>query len=740
MNDDLKSVIAKHWGFRTFRPLQEEAMRAVLADRDSLVVMPTGGGKSLCYQAPAVVRQDSATVVVSPLISLMKDQVDALTACGVPAVRFDSTISNEERYSYEQDVVQGAVRLLFTSPERLVTPAFQALLQRITVRTFAIDEAHCISHWGHDFRPEYRQLSQLQEQFPKASIHAYTATATERVRRDIIDQLKLRKPEVLVGNFDRPNLAYRVVGRHDVLGQTLEVINRHKNEAGIIYCIRRKDVDGLTADLRDRGIQARPYHAGMEAADRKATQDAFSKEECNLVVATVAFGMGIDRSNIRYVLHTGMPKSVEHYQQETGRAGRDGLEADCILLYSGADIQLWKFLIGKSAEEPGADPAFQKISLQHLDDMIRYATHSVCRHKSLVQYFGQKFTKASCEACDMCLGDRVVVPEATLVAQKILSCVARVKESFGVNHVAHVLHGRLSEPITSRGHDKLSTYGLLKEQPLHVIQDWVRQLIGQELVLQVGDEYPILKLNAASWEVMKGQRQVRLWQPLARKKDEGVHASKAEAVSWEGVDRELFEALREVRHELARERGVSPFILFHDGTLRQLAAVRPSTLEKMKLISGIGDAKLRDFAPRFLDIVKEHCQQRSLPADCAYRTAPREESKASSRIVPERSLAFKLFHQGKSIDDVVHYTHRAKSTVVEYLTEFIRQEKLPALVPWVTKDIYDQVVSAARQVGVDRLKPIFVFLGEKVTYDDIRLVLAHLGPEKKAENPGKVEE
>jgi len=735
MLDALKTAIAQHWGFRTLRPLQEPAMRAVLDGRDSLVVMPTGGGKSLCYQAPALLRGDCTTVVVSPLISLMKDQVDSLKACGVAAVRFDSTLTEAERQAHQTEVVQGNIRLLFTSPERLVTASFQNLLQKIQVRTFAIDEAHCISHWGHDFRPEYRQLSRLQELFPQASIHAYTATATERVRSDIIQQLRLRKPEVLVGNFDRPNLTYRVLPRHDIVPQVLEVVDRHKNEAGIIYCIRRKDVDELAGELRRRGINARPYHAGMAPEDRKAAQDAFSKEECNLIVATVAFGMGIDRSNIRFVLHAGMPKSVEHYQQETGRAGRDGLEAECVLLYSGADYKTWEFIINKAVEGQESDPEHVKVSMQHVRDMTRYCSGGVCRHRALVQYFGQSYAQPSCAACDLCLGDMEMVADATVVAQKILSCVARVKEAFGVNHVAHVLHGRAIEGVTSRGHDKLSTFGLLQDEQRHVIQEWIRQLIGQQLLDQVGDEYPILKLNAASWEVMKGQRQVRLVRPLARKKDEGVRQSRAEEVSWEGVDRQLFEALRALRLELAKERGVPPYVLFHDGTLRQLAAVRPSSLEKMKLISGIGEAKLRDLGQRFLAIVTDHARARNLPMDVPYRAPQREEApKASSRLNPERSLAFKLFRQSSSMDDVIHYTGRAKSTVVEYLTEFIRQERPASIATWVSKTLYDQIAGAARRVGSDRLKPIYVALGEKVPYDDIRLVLAHLGPAQSGES------
>ncbi len=395
--DRLQEVIARHWGFRTLRPLQEPAMQAVLAGRDSLVVLPTGGGKSLCYQAPAVAR-DELTVVISPLISLMKDQVDSLRACGVPAHAINSSQSPDERDASSEALDRGEARLLFVSPERMVLPAFQMLLQRLGVRTFAIDEAHCISHWGHDFRPEYRQLSQLRVLFPEAAFHGYTATATLRVRDDIVGQLGLKDPAVLVGNFDRPNLTYRVLPAMDQSRQVLEVLDRHKGEPGIIYCLRRRDVDELTEFLKKNAYQAMPYHAGMNPEDRHASQTAFAEEKCNLIVATIAFGMGIDRSNIRFILHASMPKSIEHYQQETGRAGRDGLEAECVLLYTGSDLMTWKYILGKSAEEPGVDPSFLPNALHHLEDMNRYCQGSVCRHRALVQYFGQKYGQETCQA------------------------------------------------------------------------------------------------------------------------------------------------------------------------------------------------------------------------------------------------------------------------------------------------------------------------------------------------------
>jgi ATP-dependent DNA helicase RecQ len=365
-------------------------------------------------------------------------------------------------------------------------------------------------------------------------------------------------------------------------------------------------VDELAGALREKGVQALPYHAGMAPEQRHETQEAFSAETCDVVVATVAFGMGIDRSNVRFVLHTAMPKSLEHYQQETGRAGRDGLEAECVLLYSGADFLRWKALLEKSAGEPGVDPSFLPGALKHLEEMDRYARGAVCRHRALVRYFGQDYEAPSCDACDLCLGDTEEVPDAQIVAQKILSCVARVKEAFGISHVVGVLRGQSTDKVRQRGHDRLSTFGLLADHTEAELRDWVYQLIGQGVLRQAGDEYPVLKLNDGSWEVMRGRRDVRLVRLVRRKKGEAPRKLKAEVAGWEGVGRELFEALRELRKELARERQVPPYLIFSDDTLRELARVRPSTPERMRQVYGVGDAKLRDFGARFLAVIAAH--------------------------------------------------------------------------------------------------------------------------------------
>lgn len=631
----LNAIVEKHWGIHKLRPLQEPAMCAVLEGRDSLVVMPTGGGKSLCFQAPAVMRGDT-TVVISPLISLMKDQVDGLISSGISAVQLNSSLTPEERQQYEKDILAGQVRLLFVSPERLVQTDLQDLLRKIDVRTFAIDEAHCISHWGHDFRPEYRQLRLLKSMFPKASVHAYTATATEQVRSDIIQQLNLTDPEILVGNFDRANLTYRIMPRRGGLSkQVLSVIDRHRGEGGIIYCIRRAEVDELTAELKQIGIKAMAYHAGMTSQERSQTQEAFSEEHCDVVVATVAFGMGIDRSNVRYVLHTAMPKSLEAYQQETGRAGRDGLEAECVLLHSGADVFTWKAIMQKAAGEQKQnqnqnqfhyqdnDLSYLETAYEHLNIIDRYCRGAACRHSLLVAHFGQTYDKDNCGACDICLGETIEVDGAPVIAQKILSCVARLKERYGIGYIAAVLRGENSQEIRNRGDQNISTYGLLKEHHVNDLRDWMYQLISQEVLVQenvdlgYGRAVPILKLNGGSWQVMRGQRtNIRLLKPAERKKGERAKLSKAETGSWDGVDRDLFEIMRDLRRELADQRRVPPYIIFNDATLRELARIRPSTLERMRMVSGIGDSKLRDLGQTFLDVILAHCQDSGASLDC----------------------------------------------------------------------------------------------------------------------------
>jgi ATP-dependent DNA helicase RecQ len=598
----IAEVLSRWWGFDTLRPLQAEAITAALAGRDSLVVMPTGGGKSLCYQVPPLVGA-TTDVVVSPLVALMKDQVDALEAIGYPAAALHGGMSQEERAGVRDRLAAGELRLLFTAPERLVNTGLLDLLARVGVKRFAIDEAHCISQWGHDFRPEYRQLALLRDRFPAASIHAFTATATPRVRDDIARQLALRDPATLIGTFDRPNLVYRVVPRADRAAQVLKILGRHRGEASIVYCISRKETERLAARLAAEGLLARPYHAGLDARERHATQEAFAAETIDVVVATVAFGMGIDRSDVRLVLHTSLPKSLEAYQQETGRAGRDGLAAECVLLYSSADVFSWESLVRKSAAESELDAAEQEklcaAQVEHLHAMRRYAQAARCRHAALSEYFGQAYPAASCGACDVCLGETDSLPEATVTAQKILSCVARVGERFGVRHVCEVLRGAKTEGVVRRGHERLSTFGLLANLDQRTAENLVHQLLDQGLLDRTPGDRPVVTLNDKSWEVLRGSREVVLLEPRAGK----ARTTQADAEDWEGVDRDLFERLRKWRRRVAEARGKPAWTILDDKALRAIARQKPASPAALLRCKGIGDKRLADLGTAILDLV-----------------------------------------------------------------------------------------------------------------------------------------
>ncbi len=606
--ESLQAALQTYWGYDSFRPLQVEAMQCALAGRDSVTVLPTGGGKSLCFQAPAVCLPGLA-VVVSPLISLMKDQVDALNSCGVPAACLNSGLSHEEQEAVVQGACQGRIKLLYLAPERLVTQRTLDLLQSIDVSLVAIDEAHCISAWGHDFRPEFRQLSRLKEVLPGIGIHAYTATATEAVRRDIAEQLRLDVPEILVGSFDRPNLNYAVQRQNGVMQQIRTVLETHPGESGIIYCISRDRVEQVSATLNEAGFRTLPYHAGLADAQRHRNQEAFIREEVDTIVATVAFGMGIDKSNVRYVIHAGMPKSLEHYQQESGRAGRDGLEADCVLLFSGADYNLWKRML-----EDSHDEALEG-ALRSLAAMYDYATGVVCRHQAIVAHFGQQAPDRCDDACDVCQGKLNLVDDPLIVGQKILSSVLRQGERFGGDYTSMVLHGSHDKRILDNQHDHLSTWGLLRDHDKATIRDWVEQLVGQGCLEKVG-EYNVLRVTTEGRRLLRGELTPRLLKPASRRSSQSARRSKSGAGdSWEGVDRQLFNALKALRTEEAKSHGVPAYIIFGDAALRDMARRRPSTLTEFLNVRGVGDKKCRDFGEQFIACIVDYCQQHELATD-----------------------------------------------------------------------------------------------------------------------------
>jgi ATP-dependent DNA helicase RecQ len=531
--------------------------------------------------------------------------VDTLVGNGVPAALFNSSLAADEKATVMRGLAEQRYRLLYVSPERLVGEGgdgFVARLAASNVRFIAVDEAHCISQWGHDFRPEYRQLARLRDRLAGVSMHAYTATATARVRRDIASQLALRDPLELVGSFDRPNLVYRVLPRASLKQQLLEIIKRHEGEAGIVYCSSRREVDALSAWLSDSGMPALPYHAGLSDAERVAHQDSFLSERVDLIVATVAFGMGIDRSNVRFVVHAGAPRSLEHYQQESGRAGRDGLEAECVLVSSAGDFVRWKMMLEQNGELTDAARTL-------LRQMERYATGVGCRHRHLATYFGDTYPTGECAACDACLGELESVPDPVPIARKILSCVARVGQRFGVMHVTSVLRGQASEQVLSRGHDRLSTFGLMRDEPVAAVRGYVEQLVGLGLLQLTDDAYPVLSMTTPGVALLKdGGACQDLTLARVRTPAKGTPRSRSriETESWDHVDRGLFDRLRALRLDLARARGVPPYVIFHDATLREMARLRPSSRAALLDVKGVGARKAAELGDAFLLAIASH--------------------------------------------------------------------------------------------------------------------------------------
>ncbi len=718
-----EDTLQRVWGFGNFRPLQQEAVLCALQKRDSVVVLPTGGGKSLCFQVPALC-QPGLAIVVSPLISLMKDQVDALQANGVAAAFVNSTQRPDEQRDIANRMRDGQLKLVYVAPERLLTDRMLEFLSGLNVSMFAIDEAHCISDWGHDFRPEYRGLRVLKERFQGVPVHAYTATAPEHVRRDIAVQLGLVDPEFLVGSFDRPNLVYRMLPRDEMMKQVVEVLNRHRGQSGIIYCITRKEVESIAGALNALGVKTVAYHAGMDDGSRKANQDAFIRDEAEVVVATVAFGMGIDKPDVRFVVHAGMPKSIENYQQESGRAGRDGLESECVLIYSGQELARWRSMFDEL--EPNARQAAER----SLQSMHRVCSNNTCRHRALSAYFGQELGQPNCGACDVCLGEITQVDDPITLGQKILSCVLRLDQRFGADYTAKVLVGSSDARVLQLGHDRLSTYGLLKSEALSTVRGWIEQLVAQQFLVREG-EYQTLKVTASGARLLKREVTPQLSLPPKRKSQ--MPRTQAEAASMVGVDTGLMEHLRQWRLGESQRRGVPAYVLFGDNTLRELARIRPSTIDNLQLVKGIGEQKLREIGQTILDQMDSYCREHpQLQRDLlpSARELPGQPAGDQPELILSPSIgagalaSFAFFRSGLSLDEVCAKMDRARSTVSGYLAEFIRADKITDPARWVSSDNIALIESVIHLSEDRRLKPIYDALEGKVPYDDIRIVVS----------------
>jgi len=606
----LEQALKHYFGYDSFRPGQRSIIEQSLQNRDLLVVMPTGGGKSLCYQLPALLKP-GLMVVVSPLIALMQDQVQALEDNGIPATFLNSSLSGTVIREREQAVREGRIKLLYVAPERLLSEGLLlSLLSDVFVSAFAIDEAHCVSEWGHDFRPEYRQLGQLRQRFAKVPIMALTATATERVRQDIVEQLALREPTVHVASFNRPNLYYEVRSKQRTAYQDLLGLIHQYSQSGIVYCLSRKRVDELAAKLQRDGIAALPYHAGLPAAVRAENQTRFIRDDVQVMVATIAFGMGINKPDVRWVVHYDLPRNLEGYYQEAGRAGRDGEAARCILFYSAADIKTVEFLISQKVDLQTGAPLEeeQRIATQQLRRVINYAEATDCRRTIQLGYFGEGFA-GNCGNCDNCCFPKPI-EDWTVEAQKFLSCVARFAQQgqrFGVNYTIEVLRGSRSDRILKQGHDRLSTYGIGKDRSVEEWRLLGRSLIHQRLVEETVDGYPVLQLNDRSWEVLRKKRSVLIAvEPLQAKQTTAQAETDGSEVA------ELLGRLQALRKRLADEQGLPPYIVFANASLREMARYRPQTRAQFARISGVGDRKLSQYGDIFLTVIRQFCDQYGL--------------------------------------------------------------------------------------------------------------------------------
>jgi ATP-dependent DNA helicase RecQ len=724
--EPLEETLKQYFGYTTFWEGQRQVIEHVLAGRDTFVLMPTGGGKSLTYQLPALLLP-GLTIVVSPLIALMQDQVERLRANGIPATFINSSLSASERSSRELAVLNGQLKLLYVAPERLLTDSFLTLLdqveEHIGLSLLAVDEAHCVSEWGHDFRPEYRQLSRLRTRHPQLPMLALTATATERVRDDIQAQLQLRSPYVHVASFDRPNLYYGVRPKdRSSYREVLELLRAYDGESVIIYCQTRKGVDELSSALVQDSIRALPYHAGLTLEQRTSHQERFIRDDVPVLVATIAFGMGIAKPDVRAVIHYDLPRNLEGFYQESGRAGRDGQPAQCLLFLSYGDRAKIEYMIGqKSSEEE------QFIARQQLQQMFAYCESTVCRRYTLLGYFGETYTEANCGNCDNCQHADEVMEDRTIDARRFLWCVGKTRERFGTRHIIDILRGANTQRIREYQHDQLQAYGIGKEHSVDEWQRLARALLQQGLLSQTFDSsYPVMRLNELSREVLRQQRQVLLpavpeqsVAPMTHRERE-ILAPEAEG---------LFQRLRVLRKGLADEQNVPPYVVFSDSTLQALASQRPVTQEHFLRIPGVGRRKLEAYYEIVAREIRAYCEEHNLPVEMEVapeesRSVPRKEAAPRANATPTHRLTLNLYLQGLSIAEIAQERGLSATTIVGHLVTQIEIGETLDISPLIPADRYQIIVDALLEVGDEMLKPVKEFLGETYSYDEIRLVRA----------------
>ena len=737
-SDSLQQALKQYFGYESFRAGQREIIEASLAGRDTLAIMPTGGGKSICFQLPALLKT-GVTIVVSPLIALMQDQVTALKENGIGATFLNSTLSGRETNQRSQAILNGAIKLVYVAPERLFAEQFLEFLNiiknKIGIAGFAIDEAHCVSEWGHDFRPEYRQLSRIRQIFPDVPMIGLTATATERVREDISQQLELKNPYIHVASFNRNNLYYEVVpkqGTEQTYVNLLRQIKRLQG-SGIVYCLSRKRVYEIASRLQEDGIEAIPYHAGLGNKEREENQTRWIRDDVQVMVATAAFGMGINKPDVRFVIHYDLPRNIEGYYQESGRAGRDGEDSHCTLFLGYQDLETIKYLIAQKVDPHTNEPleAEQRIAQQQLRQVVDYAEGLACRRTILLRYFGEHF-HGDCANCDNCLTPKPM-EDWTVESQKFLSCVARTKERFGAGHIIDVLRGSRKEKVLQHGHEHLSTYGIGKDRSLDEWRQLSRSLIHQGYLTQTTDGYAILKLNDRSWEVMRGQRNVLL--PIERG-TESVAVSDREDVKERPVDVDiLFERLRLLRKNLADEQEVPPYVIFSNATLNQMAEQQPTTRKDFAKLSGVGEKKLEQYADDFIAIILEH-HLKYPPAETTELTNSRvkqesvtPKSKLSKASTQRETLA--MYENGLDIDEIARDRGLKPATVWTHLVQLVESGYAINCDRLVPPERQTVIYEALEAIGGDSLRNLFDHLREEYTYDEIKIIRAIWQNEKE---------
>ena len=722
------AVLKRRFGYDAFLPLQEDVVANVLARRDGLVLMPTGGGKSMCYQLPALLL-DGVTLVVSPLIALMKDQADALNANGIAARFINSSLRAAEMAAVQSELGRGAVKLLYVAPERLAMEGFRRYLHRLRISLIAIDEAHCISEWGHEFRPDYRNLRQLRAEFPSVPVIALTATATQRVRDDIIAQLELQRGSVFLSSFNRKNLHYSVRPKRNALGELTALLRSRRDQSAIIYCFSRKETEDLADQLNAQGFSALPYHAGLDAETRRRTQEDFTRDRVPIVVATIAFGMGINKPDIRLVVHYSMPRSLEGYYQETGRAGRDGLPSDCVLFYSYADRARQEFFVNQIE-----DAAERQQARDRLAAMAEFARMQTCRRRHLLAYFGERFEPENCGACDACVrtGEEF---DATEITQKVLSAVVRTGERFGATHVIRVLKGSREKRILDLGHDQLSVHGIAREFDRSELREIIGQLEARGLLVRGEGDLPTLALGP------KGRQFLRMGERISLVRPER-EAAAAETARLGASGRELefdlglFEELRALRRRLADARGVPAFVVFGDVSLRHMAAALPLSTAEFSRITGVGEAKLAEYGPEFLQAIRRYAEANELqrredtavarPQPSAQADGPAEGAQKRPRRATYEETQ-EMLRRRLSVSEMAQQRGFAESTIVGHLERMVDQGAsldLDHLMP--SAERVRQIREAFDVCGDVYLRPAWEFLGSEFDYNELRLVRMHM--------------